>query len=266
VRGWVVPGTSGGLDGTKSNGLQVNGIGDCALHGTIGFCYEEATYVAWPMSSSRDVVIAIDRESPPHAVYVDPTASTSSVQAMPVTALASAVPSGDVVRAMYATDADGDGKQDLVASFAPAGGIDPTGALLVCQVDGNGMPQSCTDLYLTIHAANPATTRCYDVAPGHFAYRDPTTPADASTDLVALCHDDGATLYRISHDATGFHADVLGHSTAALTALRIGDINGDGLDDVVAVAGDRGSQTLVVFPQCSSRTLATCQLGAGGNP
>ena len=47
-------------------------------------------------------------------------------------------------------------------------------------------------------------------------------------------------------------------SAAPLHYVRAGDINGDGLDDVIGIAGDTGAQTLVVFPQCSSRDLSTC--------
>jgi hypothetical protein len=271
VRAWLVPGTPDGLDGTQSNGLAMTGLTDCALHGGTGFCYEEGTYVAWPTAAGPDRVIGVDKEQPPSVAFVDAPPGATMLSAMPLPEFAAAIPAGNTVRAMYAYDAngdDGDGALDLVASFAPAaGGINPgTGALLVCEMDTTGTPQQCTDLTPAVRAANPMTTGCYDVAPGRFAFRDPTSPAGGSPGLVALCRDDGATLYRISFTGGTYHADVLGHSTAPLSALRVGDINGDGLDDVVAVAGDRGSQTLVVFPQCSSRSLATCQLGAGGQP
>jgi hypothetical protein len=245
----------------------MGGLTDCALHGGSGFCYEEGTYLAWPIAGASDRVIGIDREQPPHVSYVDPAMGVTSLMANPLPGLAAAIPVGNVARALYASDADGDGVLDLVASLAPVAGQSAgTGALLVCQVDASGTPQQCTDLAPVVRAANPMTTACYDVAPGRFAFRDTTTPAGGSPGVVALCRDDGATLYRVSHESDGYHVAVLGHSTAPLSALRVGDINGDGLDDVIAVAGDRGSQTLVVFPQCSSRALTTCQLGGGGQP
>ena len=81
--------------------------------------------------------------------------------------------------------------------------------------------------------------------------------------LVAACHDaSGGVLYRITDNAGTFTADVLARSSDELRYVRGGDVNGDGLDDVIAAAGDRGNQTLVVFPQCSTRDIATCQLGA----
>jgi hypothetical protein len=264
LRAWLVPGTASGLDGATSPGLAVNGITDCSLGGT-GFCYEQGTYLAWPVSSTQDVVIGVDRAPQPHAGYVDPrTATSTTLSASDAPMLAQAIPAGNTIRTLYSADVDGDGKLDLVAAFEPAD--TGSGALLVCQVDANGLPQQCSDLEPTIKAAQPTTTACFDAAPGHFGYSDPTTPASTGSDLVALCHDDGATLYRIHHEADGYHADVLAHSTSPLASLRVGDINGDGIDDVVAVAGERGAQSLLVFPQCSSRTLATCQLGAGGNP
>ena len=265
LRAWLVPGTASGLDGTKSGGLTVNGATDCSLGGGSGFCYEEGTYLAWPVSSSQDIVLGVDREQPAHAGYVDPrTATATTLTASNAPALAQAIPAGNVVRALYPADVDGDGKLDLVAVFQPAGA--GAGALLVCQVDATGMPQQCSDLEATIKTAQPMTTACFDAAPGHFGYRDPTTATTPGSDLVALCHDDGATLYRIHHESDGYHADVLTHSTSPLASLRVGDVNGDGIDDVIAVSGERGAQSLLVFPQCSSRTLATCQLGAGGSP
>ena len=43
-----------------------------------------------------------------------------------------------------------------------------------------------------------------------------------------------------------------------LRALALGDVTGDGIDDVVALQGDSGSRSMTVLVQCSSRDLA-CQ-------
>jgi hypothetical protein len=100
---------------------------------------------------------------------------------------------------------------------------------------------------------------CDDATAARITLSDPTTPAPG-LDLVAACHDsEGGVLYRI-HDGgdLAFTAEELARSAAPLRYVRTGDINGDGLDDVIGIAGDTGAQTLVVFPQCSSRDLSTC--------
>jgi hypothetical protein len=94
-----------------------------------------------------------------------------------------------------------------------------------------------------------------------------TTPATEGNprgtpgvDLVVLCRDAGpaSSLFRISFDG-GAHASLLAQGVD-LRAIRTGDVNGDGVDDVVALQGDSGSQSLVAYRQCTSREAESCRL------
>jgi hypothetical protein len=44
-----------------------------------------------------------------------------------------------------------------------------------------------------------------------------------------------------------------------LRSLRVADVTGDGIDDVIAVQGDQNSSALVVFAQCTSRNRDACR-------
>jgi hypothetical protein len=254
VRAWRVPGTDAGLDGTTNDGVMISGVNDCSLSPGSGLCIEDAVYLPWPIASDKDIVFAIDRASPAHAVVVDPW--SGSLTAQPVSGITSMIPAGSVVHSLHAADVDGDGALDLVAAFQPR--ESGKGGVLVCGVSGSTVG-TCTDLVTTITAAAPGTKSCVDATPSHV--RAPVIGAPLASDVIALCHDDGSTIYRVYHDESGFHAEPLAHVAAPLTAIEVGDVTGDGVEDVVATAGDRGSQSLIVFPQCTTRTAATCGKG-----
>jgi hypothetical protein len=264
VRAWRVPGTSTGVDGTENDGLVVNGFANCSTGTASGLCTHDTAYLAWPIEPSRDVVIGIDRAQAPHAAMVDPwSAGASSVTATSLTAITSKIPADTTVHSLHGGDFDGDGAPDLIAAFAPVRSTPARGAVLVCAMDG-GIPRDCTDLVPSIVERAPATTACIDAAPARVAYRDPLTAAGASLDLVVLCRDEGSTLYRVHHGDAGLEIEPLAHTSHALGAVQVGDVTGDGVEDVVALEGDSGAQSLVVYPQCTSRNLTTCQRNAAG--
>jgi hypothetical protein len=254
VEAWRVTGTANGLTAMSNSAVAVTGLVECPSANTSDVCIADASYLSWAKSSTQDVVLAVDREH--HAAVFDP--STSPIAATPASSFVSSIPQNTVVAALATADVDGDGTADLIAAFAPPRGGGGTGAVLVCQLAG-GAPASCIDVVPVITAAEPATTVCVDAAPAHVAYRDPTIAPTAGEDLVVLCHDDGSTLYRVHHESDGYHADRLARSAAPLTAIEVGDVTGDGIDDVVALGGEPGSQTLVVLRQCTSRDAQTCQ-------
>ncbi len=101
--------------------------------------------------------------------------------------------------------------------------------------------------------------------------RDRTTPPRAAADIIVLCVGPGpAGLFRVAFDASGARHTSLLARGVDLRAIRVGDVTGDGVDDVVARQGDGGAQTLVTYRQCTSREAASCKLAApeaaGGAP
>jgi len=263
MRAWLVAGTEAGLATTPSAGISALGLADC--DGT-GVCVTDALYLVWP-GAAHDLVIAVDRQAVPHAALLDPTAPAGfDATAIPV--LLAGVPAGASARSLYASDLDGDGAPELVASFETRGGP-LAGTVRVCLMAA-GVPQRCDDLTPIIAAVAPAVTACTDAAPGHLTRHDPFTPETPGDDLVVLCHEDpGVTsLYRIVRGGDGLTATPLAQGVG-LRSIRVADVTGDGIDDVIAVQGNAGAQSIVVFAQCSSRDLESCPQAAavpGGGP
>lgn len=232
ARGWAIKGPVAQFDGTKTDGKLLTGAVDCTHDFGTGWCAEDARYFAFP-ASGHDVVIAVDQNG--KAIHMD--VSGNSPNAAFITQLAP--PSPGPAHQLSAADLDGDGSPELIATY--------DNAVFVCKVDATGTPTSCSEV------AGMTGATCTDAT----AIKIPTIA------LVVACHDSGGgVLYKITDDAGTFSASVLARSSDDLRYVRGGDVNGDGLDDVIAASGDRGNQTLVVFPQCSTRDIATCQLGA----
>jgi hypothetical protein len=268
MRAWLVAGTETGLAAAPSAGVAATGLADC--DGT-GVCVQDALYLSWP-GDARELVIAVDREPAPHASLLDPAPaagpSPTSLEATAIPALLAGVPAGAIAHALYASDLDGDGAPELVASFATRG--DPVaGTVRVCAMAA-GVPQHCDELTPVIAAIAPGVTACTDAAPGHLTYRDPGTLGTGADDLVVLCHEGASvtSLYRVTRAGAGYTATPLAQGVG-LRGIRVADVTGDGVDDVIAVAGSGGGQSIMVFAQCSSRDLETCAQSAaapGGGP
>ncbi len=259
---WRVPATQEGPDGTATPGIPTTGFADCTVGVGPKLCVRDALYLAWPVSPTRDVAIAVDRSTPGNAVSFDP-GTGATVAAAPIGAITALLSARTNVRSMNRADLDGDGTLELVIAAAPRGAGDTESAILVCTVV-NGIPTTCNDLVPDIIAATQGTdavvTTCIDAAPARIAFRDSMSTATGGQDLIAICRAGGSALYRIHRGVAGLEVTVLAR-TQRLGALRIGDVTGDGLDDVIAIEGDSGAQSLVVFPQCSSRNLGACARG-----
>jgi hypothetical protein len=250
MRGWRVSGTANGLDNTPSAGMTANGLSDCIGSSV---CVANAEYLAWPTPSGNDIVLAIDRLTPPHAAVIDASASDVAFAAMPMPFVAADVPPGAVVRALHAVDLDGDNQLELVAAFAIPDSA--SGIVRACEMTPDGVAQSCEDIAPAIIAADPTVTTCFDAAPGKVRELGPTVDPTPGSDLVVLCDaGDTTALFRLSNGAV-----TPLKRAPNLRAVRVDDVTGDGIDDVVAVAGSGGSRSLVVFRQCSSRDGESCR-------
>ncbi len=247
MRAWSVRGSDDGLDGTQTDGIEIKNVDDCATAGGSGLCVDEAKYLAWTVAADKDVVIAVDRAQA-GAVF-DPT--NTSGGKLSATAFDLSPPPNSVIRSLHAADLDGDGVKELVATFL--GTADADSAVLACQVDAAGMPNGCRDLMPDIKTVVPAAHACVDAAPGRFQPQDSKSAATKGTSLIVLCKEMGTAIVRVSFDETGTHASLLRRVPRALTSLQVGDVTGDGVDDLVAVEGEAGSRTAVVIQQCTNR-------------
>ena len=232
MRAYRVAGGDTGLDTTQSAGTVVDGLADCQLASPSGACVQDVRYLAWPRAAG-DVVIAVDRRSPPRAMRIDP-----GQIAQPIPALVDGLPPGATVQSLYAFDVDGDGTQELVAAF--------TGSVRICDVSPDGMPTKCEDIASAIPSS---TMSCVDAAPGRVGERG----------VIALCREGTtSTLFRVTREAGELAVTELAQGVS-LRALRVSDVTGDGVDDVIAVQGDGSASALVVFPQCTTRDAAACR-------
>lgn len=262
IKAWSMRGTPLGPDGTTSPGKPVTGIVDCTKNtpAMTDVCADDLLYL--PIAAgAHDVVLAIDRSEPPRSAMADPT-SVNATLPLAATALTSGLARGTAVRSAYARDLDGDGALDILASFAPLapGG---RGAIIRCGFSGSA-PKDCQDLAPAILAKVEGADVCVDAAPARIDYRDPFTDTTAKAELVVLCRGGGSSmLERVVLGGGEPEVTELSRIPGALEALRIGDVTGDGLDDIAALANDHGAETLEVFRQCSSRDVSVCRGGGG---
>ncbi len=259
--GWRMEGSATGFDTKATDGFPVAHVSDCnlATGSPAGdtLCLAQTLFFPWSTGAHHDVVVGIDRRRLVSAT-IDPWSISQSGPAVTTTTvLASYAQRGLTLHAAHPVDVDGDGKAELVLSLIPAPKSADAGAILVCKMSATGTPTECTDLVPSI----PDVKVCVDAAPGHFAFKDPTSEVGTASELVVLCRDIVNTktiskLHAVTFDGV-YHATVLASVTAELREVHVGDVTGDGVDDVSAIEGDSGSRELVVFPQCSSRTVAT---------
>lgn len=267
-QGWPVFGTEHGLDPAAvplaQRVVAISGVAppcegiDVANPSEPVVCIDGQTVsvpspVASPIApNGHDLLYALDRYG--RLGVVDPTMAG----ALSVFPLGLATPAKRV-RDLFYTDLDGDGALDLVATFElPTTG---TGAVFVCALDkATGLADAahCHDVLPTVQAFDSAVVNCADAAVGAFAPYDPAVGARTDTDLVVACTTATATaLYRITAGTASLLAPELPDEPAL---LRSGDIDGDGVPDLVYVHGPAGAQTLAVLRQCASRDLS-CQKG-----
>ncbi|HEY4181998.1 MAG TPA: VCBS repeat-containing protein [Kofleriaceae bacterium] len=261
---WRLAGTSDGPDGSATPPIATTGFADCSQTMVPGLCVDDAKYLAWP-NGTTDAVIAIDHRTPPNAVSF--LASAATIAATPLTPVVQALMDKAPVRSLQRADLYGNGTNALIVVASNRGETTLDNAILTCTMDGV-VAQACVDVsaQLLEKLASDGTPalECIDAAPAHVQYRDRASADDTTllgVDLVVACHEEaadgtvGSVLYRVSADGS---YTPLARTSTRIGAIRIGDVTGDGVEDVVAVEGDQGVQTLVVFPQCSSRNARAC--------
>jgi hypothetical protein len=221
------------------------------------FCLDHARYLAL-RRSPIDKLIGIDRAPAPHAVVIEmakltPATEVNNTPTNVVATLAGLQPgAGFSLLSLRAADVDGDGLDDAIAAFVSPSA--QTAQVRVCMHDAFDNCPLLTDL------ANVPDIVCGDVAAAHAQPRgalDPPVtgnPAEPMP-LVALCTDAvGRHVYRFVKTGETFEATRLFAVSPTMSKLEVGDVNGDGIDDVLALdtfAGTAAPQ-LVPYLQCRS--------------
>ena len=237
IRAWQVAGTATQFEDSHSDGSPAPGLSQCdgdGLPGSLGVCIRDAMYLAWPVAPERDVVLAVD---PSSAIMIDPAGPVST----PMPALLAGLPAGVVPRSLYPIDLEADGSPELLASFATPPGAALAGTVRICRLSA-GVVTSCEDLR---PAMAPGAT-CIDAAPARLRSRRPRGARRHGSECGSLQNGVSA----------GLEATIVARGTG-IRSLRVADVTGDGVDDIVTVAGETGSQAVSVLAQCTTRDACT---------
>jgi hypothetical protein len=232
-----------------------------------GLCIDGAQFETYRpnASATQDLIVGLDTSPAYHAVGFDP--STLAVTTpQPISLAALGLLSGAVSlvpHQLYVADIDGDGTTELVAGYAPTGANDVTlGNVIACHPSPAG----------TIECEAPALDgwTCSAMAPANVVRRErfDAPLGRTSQDFVAVCvkakTDPHPELVHFWYDAGAFHSEAMFGLPINTRYIVVGDITGDGIDDVLAF--DKEPQTatstaiplLHVYVQCTSREAANC--------
>ena len=244
---------SNGPTGTEVTAPVANTVpllGDCTNSSPLtNLCIDSALFVAWPISETRDRVIGlgVDRAGDPRIITFDPHADTT---AFPSTMWPDVTDKKGRIRAAEVVRVAGTPLLLITLSVALEAHV------LACTVGADGMPDTCTDLAAQVGAdavcthATPAR-----IAPvTRFMDAPPTT-----TELLAICHERGnasaTTIFKL--DAALVPTPLL-RGVSAARELRAGDIDGNGIDDILTVDRETAVPTLRIYRQCTAREATTC--------
>lgn len=239
VRVWPMVAGETGLDPVLGgHGSPVPGFAGCGIDSapTTSVCIPQTRYTLWPLAN-RDVVVAVDKQQVPRAATVTIQSS------FPAPAITANVPLGATVRSLRPIDVDGDGVLELLAAFGAEGDRDAgaAGLVEVCAMDGSGVATSCEDAGAAVAGATCVAA------------------AAASFGLVVACYPTGATtasLYRVAKVDGAYTSELLAPAVGPIRALEVGDVTGDRVEDVIGLVGGFGAESMIVFPQCTTRDIA----------
>ncbi|MBL9016163.1 MAG: VCBS repeat-containing protein [Myxococcales bacterium] len=235
-------------------------------------CLSNSSYTAWSVGG-HDVVIGVDGRG--HAVTIDsaklgacsentfPPALTLPTWGDKLVLAPTAKP-----RRVRSLDVFASDVPELGITFEPGTGQPASlAAVRTCELPGGVATTKCSDP-ATVIAEQEGAVVCTDLASGNVFPRsrfDPTTPP-IKRDLLAVCgaSSDQRAVFRISRFSDRSTATKL-FDVATASDVEVGDISGDGIDDIVVIdhgAGGAGAN-VTVYVQCTSRNPGDCvQLAA----
>ena len=232
-------------------------------------CLSNAAYTAWS-AGDHDRVIGIDGRG--HAVTIDSSKlGVCSEEAFPPLLT---LPSwgdklnlsmGTKPRRVRSLEVFGHDAPELGVIFEPNVGQPPSAAAVrTCELVAGVPTAACTDpTTLIAEHEGVAGMVCTDIASGNVFPRsrfDETTPP-IRHDLLVVCGTatDARAVYRISRFADRSTVTRL-FDVATASDIEVGDISGDGIDDIVVIdhgAGGAGA-SVTVHLQCTSRNAEDC--------
>jgi hypothetical protein len=225
---------------SSSGMVPMPGVDDCTRT-TAAVCLDGARFLAWP-TSATDLLVVVDAHNARVDVF-DPGGLDYSPSTTDELTLAAGAPLADqaiTLLAAFAADLDGDGTPELVVAFDDG--------LVACHLTAGAV--TCDDLVAP--AGLPAG--CRDAAAGRFERLGHTkgeVPA-AGAELVVLCD---SAVYRLAQGQATLLA-TLPLPPDAITAIEVGDVTGDAVDDLLVTAIDSDNvRRLHVYPQETSQEV-----------
>jgi hypothetical protein len=261
----VIPGLPNGRLGEAEyrDGLLIPpspSLGSCPAGPQRSFCLELAAFTSFSVPGKPDVVLGVDVRSgqSPHVVRIEPTAAGLDIRIFENIF--------DARGRLYNVediDVDHDGRNELVASFERSSPDAHDDHVAICQVDDNVTIVSCLDVASDV--LHDSTLICTSFARGQVTppcEHERDRPADAE-DLVVSCTKPGVRdVSKVIHirqqDGALVGWRVLVEDEARYDDLQLGDVSGDGLDDLVIVMGTAGISQLQVRRQWPSRESNLC--------
>jgi hypothetical protein len=257
------------MEPDANGAMSVTGVADTvdltSCHGVAhtGFCVDGSAMTTFRISAdaSRDLVIGVDRDAANDVVLFDPGTLAQTPPALPVlnvslTALGIVTDPAVSPHRLYVADIDGDGSNELVVGYGPNSDAS-IGTLVRCNTADKFM------VCQTITSPDLDGWACGDVAPANVADLEPFGPTPrTSADLVAVCRQPQRARAELMHlwfDGSAFHAEQMFALPITTQYVEVGDVTGDGVDDILVFDNAAPIPLLHVYPQCTSRERGDCQ-------